>query len=278
VTSDSQAVRTEERNGPDLLTPEHLDPLIAGTVFAGKLHHFDFIHSTNSTAMQAGTAGEVEGAVFLAERQVQGRGRGGHSWHSEPYTGIYLSAIVRPQLSPSDALWLSLITGLAAHEAVARVLGIKLDLRWPNDLMLGAKKFGGILTELSAEMERVRFAVIGIGINVNQSAFPVELAESATSLRIETGREWPRVPLAAALLESLSREYLAIARGITQEQRASIIARFEERSSYARGVRVHVEEDGGYAGTTAGLDARGFLRVKAGCGIKTVLSGGVRKL
>jgi BirA family biotin operon repressor/biotin-[acetyl-CoA-carboxylase] ligase len=141
--------------------------------------------------------------------------------------------------------------------------------------MLGDRKFCGILTELNAEVTHVRYAVVGIGINVNQETFPAELQPIATSLRQETGREWSRVELAAALLKSLDREYRALLDHAVQG-RESILKRFEERSSFARRREVHVDEDGGYDGITEGLDERGFLQVRTDRGLRTVLSGGVR--
>ncbi len=261
---------------PDLLLPEILDPLLAGTVFAKRVHHFFRVGSTNSEAMQAAAAGAAEGSVFVAEEQAAGRGRGGHSWTSPPSTGIYCSSIVRPSVSPGDALLLSLMAGLSVADAVQRVTNLTPDLRWPNDLMIGDKKFCGILTEMNAEVTRVRFAVVGIGINVNQCDFPPELAQIATSLRTETGREWSRVELLASLLQSLDREYRALNSGDFASVRADVFRRFEQASSYARGKHVTVEEDGGYEGITAGLDQRGFLLVDTGSSIRTVLSGSVR--
>lgn len=260
---------------PDLLLPDMLQPLIRGTIFANRLHHFFRIGSTNTAAMQAAAQNEPEGAVFLAEEQTSGRGRGGHTWDSEPSTGIYCSIVLRPPLAPADALFLSLVAGLAVSEAVESVTTIRPDLRWPNDVMLGERKFCGILTELNAEVTKVRYAVVGIGINVNQNSFAPELKPIATSLRQETGREWSRVDLVAALLKSLDREYRALLENARQG-RESILKRFEERSSYARRREVHVEEDGGYDGITEGLDERGFLLVRTDQGLRTVLSGGVR--
>jgi BirA family biotin operon repressor/biotin-[acetyl-CoA-carboxylase] ligase len=141
--------------------------------------------------------------------------------------------------------------------------------------MIGDKKFCGILTEMNAEITRVRYAVVGIGINVNQSEFPPELDAIATSLRISAGTEQSRVKLTAALLQSLDREYRALQADVSAA-RADIFRRFEEASSYARGKHVSVDEDGGYAGVTSGLDERGFLRVETASGTKTVLSGSVR--
>jgi BirA family biotin operon repressor/biotin-[acetyl-CoA-carboxylase] ligase len=125
---------------------------------------------------------------------------------------------------------------------------------------------------MQAEPTRVRHVVVGIGINVNHDRFPPEIAEVATSLRVATGQTISRVALTAALLRALDREYRNLA------DRASILRRFERASSYARGKQVHVEEDGGYDGTTDGLDDRGFLTVKTAAGVRTVLSGGVRSI
>ncbi len=260
---------------PDLLLPDLLDPLLRGTMFASNLRHFFRIGSTNLAAMQAAAQGEPEGTVFLAEEQTAGRGRGGHTWESQASTGIYCSSILRPNMGPADALLLSLAAGLAVSNAVESVTSIHPDLRWPNDVLFGDRKFCGILTELNAEVTRVRFAVVGIGINVNQEAFPAELQPIATSLRQETGREWSRVELTAALLKSLDREYRALLEN-PRLGRDSILKRFEERSSYVRRREVHVEEDGGYDGITEGLDERGFLLVRTEQGVRTVLSGGVR--
>lgn len=260
------------RTVPDLLLPDALAPALQGTLFGGRIHHYFHVGSTNAAGMQAAAAGEPEGAVFVAEEQTAGRGRGGHAWHSPRSSGIYVSAVLRPPLTPADALALSLVAGLAAAAAVEEITGVKPDLRWPNDLLIGEKKFCGILTELNAEATRVRYAVVGIGMNVNQREFPGELAGEATSLRLETGRTWSRVELAAALLKSLDREYRALIAGGA----AQLLRRFEQQSSYARGRRVRVDENGGYEGTTEGLDGRGFLQVRTAEGLRTVLSGGVR--
>ncbi|HVH89650.1 MAG TPA: biotin--[acetyl-CoA-carboxylase] ligase [Terriglobales bacterium] len=251
-----------------------LDAAWRGSMYSGKLRYFPEIESTNTLAMQAAGSGAEEGTVFLANQQTAGRGRNGHEWHSEPGTAILVSVILRPRIAPSQALWLSLMAGVAVHEAIARTSGISCDLRWPNDLLIGQKKVCGILTEISADSEQLRFAVVGIGINVNQQSFPPEIAHLATSLQIETGKIWPRTALLIALLQSLEVAYRhALGSGGTE----ALLHQVESISSYARGKRVHVDEAGGYEGTTDGLDRRGFLRVRTPTGIKTVFSGGVRE-
>jgi BirA family transcriptional regulator, biotin operon repressor / biotin---[acetyl-CoA-carboxylase] ligase len=271
---------------PDLLLPEMIAPLVRGTVFAGdesarnparSIHHYYKIGSTNSVAMHAAAEGAPEGSVFLAEEQLAGRGRGAHSWHSARSAGIYCSVILRPSMPPSDALLLSLAAGLAARTAVTEVSRLAVDLKWPNDLLIAGKKFCGILTEMNAEATRVRYLVVGIGININQTRFPAELRDIATSLRIEAGTEWSRVELCAALLKSLDREYRELSQG-GGAARVGILKRFERCSSSARGVRVRVEENGSLEGITEGLDDRGFLQVRTAEGMRTVLSGTVRTI
>ncbi|HEU5453887.1 MAG TPA: biotin--[acetyl-CoA-carboxylase] ligase, partial [Terriglobales bacterium] len=206
---------------PDLLLPDILAPLLKGTRFSEHILHFFRLGSTNAAAMHAAARGAPEGSVFLAEEQTAGRGRGGHSWHSAASTGIYCSVVLRPKLPPAEILVLSLAAGLAAADAVEHTTGLRPDLKWPNDLLIGVpagegacgyviegegrdpsdgdgahasmKKFCGILTELNAEVTRVRYAVVGVGINVNQAEFPAEIANLAASLRLAGGREWSRV-------------------------------------------------------------------------------------
>jgi BirA family biotin operon repressor/biotin-[acetyl-CoA-carboxylase] ligase len=263
------------RSVPDLLLPEILRPLLRGTVFDEHLHHFYKIGSTNTAAMAAAAEGAPEGSVFLAEEQTAGRGRGANSWQSPRSTGIYCSIVVRPALPPSEVLPLSLAAGLAVRAAIQQVDSrVTPDLKWPNDVLIGGKKVCGILTEMNAEATRVRFIVVGVGINVNQASFPKDLP--ATSLRQVTGSEWSRVDLVAALLKSLDREYRQLLED--SSARESILRRFTEASSWARGKAVRIEENGSaFEGTTEGLDPRGFLQVRTTKGIQIVLSGTVRE-
>jgi BirA family transcriptional regulator, biotin operon repressor / biotin---[acetyl-CoA-carboxylase] ligase len=246
----------------ETLSLENLAPLVRNTIFSGNIHCFPRVESTNSLALAAAASnsiqeGAAEGAVFLADEQTAGRGRGAHSWHSERGTGIYCSFLLRPPMSPADALWLSLISAVAVQDAVRETTSLQADIRWPNDMLLNDRKFAGILTEMGSEASRVQHAVIGIGINVNQHSLPSGLDSPATSLFMESGKEWSRVDLTGALIRALDREYRALIRAMN-------------------GVRV--EEDGGYSGVTDGLDPRGFLRVRTDRGLRIVVSGSVRPL
>jgi BirA family transcriptional regulator, biotin operon repressor / biotin---[acetyl-CoA-carboxylase] ligase len=167
---------------------------------------------------------------------------------------------------------------LAVQRAIENVTGLVTDIRWPNDLLFGRRKVGGILMEMNAEASRIRYAVIGIGINVNQGRFPAELSSQATSLRLEADRSIAREDLLVALLESLGAEIDSL----IQPERfaaacAGILERLEMKSTWIRGKQVFVDEAGGYTGVTVGLDEKGFLRVQTDDGVCRVLSGGVRE-
>ncbi len=257
---------------------------LASTRFAGRWTHLPTTGSTNALAMAAGLGGAPE-AVWVADEQTAGRGRGGHSWHSAAGEGLYVSALVHPGLRASEAMLLPLLTGLAAQSAVRQATGLAPDLRWPNDLLLSGRKCGGILVETSlgsaaTPAETLRFAVVGVGINVHQREFPPDLRDLATSLRIALGegsaRELGREPLLMALLRELDAELGRVAKPGGPE---ALLQRFAQGSSWVFGKRVRVGEDGGYTGVTAGLTAHGFLQVFGDDQtLHTVLSGGVRSL
>jgi BirA family biotin operon repressor/biotin-[acetyl-CoA-carboxylase] ligase len=244
----------------------------------GELQHFPSLGSTNARMVDAAGKGAPEGSVIIADEQTAGRGRGVHQWHSPRNTGIYVSVLLRPRTPASEIVILSLLAGLAAHAALRDISAINADLRWPNDVLLNGRKLGGILIEAATEGERVRHAVVGIGLNINQSAFPPELQAVATSLRIESGKDWPILEITTALLKSLDKEYRALLR--SEHAHASVLDRFTQCSSYVRGARVQVQDHNGaeYSGTTAGLDENGFLRVQTSTGLRKVVSGGVRKI
>jgi BirA family biotin operon repressor/biotin-[acetyl-CoA-carboxylase] ligase len=229
-----------------------------GTPFARSIHHFFKIDSTNNVAMRLAEQGEPHGTVVLAEEQTGGRGRAGRAWISEKSAGIYCTLLLRPAIPPAHAPLLTLVAGLAARDAVAEELDSAPDIRWPNDLLIGGRKFAGILTEMHAEPDRVHYAVVGMGINVNNSKMPPELAQIATSLRIETKKTHSRFELLIRLLRHFDRYY----NQFLADGAAPIVRRFAEVSSYFRGKRVRITTPTeSFTGTTAGLEASGVLRV-----------------
>jgi BirA family biotin operon repressor/biotin-[acetyl-CoA-carboxylase] ligase len=276
---------------------QRIDAALAPTRFAGSIAHFATVTSTNTLALEAAQSGVAAG-VWIADQQTAGRGRGGHTWHSalgastEP-DGLYLSALVRPSLPIAKALWLSLAAGLAAQHAIAATTGLTPDLRWPNDLMVPqpngpSRKLGGILVETASnpatttQPATLRYAIIGIGINLNQHTFPPELESIATSIARETGAPPSRESLIVALLTALDREIAQLEAASAEHHTApDLLARFTAASTWVTGKRVRIQPtDTGpsYTGITAGLDPQGFLLVRSDDGqLRTVLSGGVRE-
>jgi len=272
-------VKGHPRNGyfletmADILTPESLHYRLKGSLFEKRIYHFFKIDSTNRVAFELGETGEPEGAVVLAEEQTAGRGRAGRVWNSQRGTGLYLTLLLRPRLSPVEAPLLTMLAGLSAHAAVQAQTGLSVDLKWPNDLLAGGKKLGGILTEMHAEPTAVRFVIVGIGINVNQEKFSGELGTIATSLRMETGRPQSRLELLVRLLREFENDYTRFLQGGP----ANVLKRFSAISSFAQGKRVRVTNGAeSYIGTTAGLGPAGLLQVQRDDGqLITVIAGDV---
>lgn len=220
-------------------------------------------------AAKLAAKGEPHGTVVVAEEQTAGIGRHGHSWHSEAGGGLYISMILRLSLAPEAVPLLTMALGLATQRAIEQVCGFCCDIRWPNDLILNERKMAGIMVQ-SADKGAL---IAGIGINVNQTAFPEELREIATSLRIETSREFDK----DAVLDAVVAESLKYAGLLADSGKTSITGEFEARSSYVRGKAVAVETgERTFSGVTAGLDENGFLRVETANGVETVIAGGVR--
>ncbi len=256
---------------PDILAPKLLHRRLHPGPLGKRIYHFFKIDSTNSVAMTLGDRGEPHGTVVIAEEQTAGRGRAGHTWHSEKTNGIYMTVLLRPPIPPQQAPLITLVAGLAVREAILEQTGLAPDLRWPNDLLFGRKKFCGILTEMNAEQDQIHFVAVGIGINVNHERIPEELSKIATSLRIETRHAQSRVEIVARLLRHLDSYYN---RFVTEGPEA-IVARFSEVSSYAHGKRVRIETASEtYTGTTEGLEPGGLLRVRRDDGrILPVIAG-----
>jgi BirA family transcriptional regulator, biotin operon repressor / biotin---[acetyl-CoA-carboxylase] ligase len=185
---------------PDRLTSLELSPLLSTHDLGRTLHAFDALPSTNATAFELATEGALHGEVVIAEAQTAGRGRRGRSWSSPARKNLYFSAVLRPELPPQRAPELTLVAAVAVAETV-REAGADASIKWPNDVQIGGKKVAGILTELSAEADRVHFVILGVGVNLNAGPndFPPGVAELATSLKLARGAEVPRALFTAAL-------------------------------------------------------------------------------
>jgi BirA family biotin operon repressor/biotin-[acetyl-CoA-carboxylase] ligase len=250
-----------------------LEASLAGSIFGGKLCFSAVTGSTNMDALEAARAGAAHGSVFLADEQLTGRGRGDHAWQSPAGEGLYVSVLLRPSMPTRRLTLLPLAAGLAAADAVRVVSGLEADLRWPNDILIGECKAGGILVESKTEAGKVAFAVVGVGINVHQREFAAGLPTPATSLDLETSSNIRRQDLLVSLLESLEREALSL---LDPAAAKAIPRRVEEASTWVRGRRVEVHGPQACTGVTEGLDERGFLLVRTDAGLVTVRTGGIR--
>jgi BirA family biotin operon repressor/biotin-[acetyl-CoA-carboxylase] ligase len=250
-----------------------LEAELAGTMFAGNLHFSRFTGSTNTDALEAARAGAAHGSVYFADEQLAGRGRGEHAWRSAAGEGLYASVLLRPPMPAGRLHLLPLAAGLAAADAIRAASGLTIDLRWPNDLLIGGRKVGGILVESKTEGSEVAFAVVGIGINVHQRGFAPGLSTPATSLDLEPGRRISRQPLLFSLLKLLECETLALLDPAAVE---AIPLRVEQASTWVRGRQVEVHGPQACIGVTAGLDEHGFLLVRTVDGLVIVQTGGIR--
>jgi len=250
-----------------------LEAALAGTIFAGKLHFSEVTGSTNTDALSAARASAPNGSVFFSNEQQAGRGRGDHAWESAAGEGLYVSVLLRPLIGASILPFLPLAAGLACAEAIRSESGIEIDLRWPNDLLIGERKAGGILVESKTEGAEVSFAVVGIGINVHQRSFDSGLSTQGTSLDLEAGQRIKRQTLLVALLKSLERESALLADRPAVDE---ILRRVEQASTWVRGRRVEVHGPQACIGVTAGIDGNGFLLVRTPEKIVTIQTGGIR--
>lgn len=195
-------------SSPDILTLEELEPYLKTNFIGRNIIHFNSIESTNRIAKDLGDSGVVDGSVVIAEEQTKGRGRLGRSWASPKHKGIWMSIILKPELNPVDAVNLTQ-TAAAAVVSAAGELGIKTFVKWPNDIVIGGKKVCGILTEMNAELTRINYVVVGLGINVNidEEEFPEEIRATATSLKICANAVINRRELAARILNNFEKLY-----------------------------------------------------------------------
>ncbi len=253
-----------------------LESALASTIFSGKLHYLPTTASTNSDALAAARAGAPHVSVYFADEQTAGRGRGDHGWHSATGEGLYISVLLRLQLPAARLALLPLAAGLAAAQAIQSASGLSVDIRWPNDLLLGPRKVGGILIEAKNQSKSLphQVVVVGVGVNVHQREFPPDLATPATSLDLETERRISRQSLLVALLKSLENETLRLSDAAAAN---TLIARVEQASTWVLGRHVQVHGPQACDGVTAGLDENGFLRVETAAGVVIVQTGGLRE-
>ena len=198
------------QRSPDLLHSDDLFSRLGKVRLIGRdIRVFRETTSTNDVLEKLASAGVQEGSVVFAEAQTAGRGRLGRKWLSPPYRGLWFSVLLRPDLRPLETTRLTILAATALARAIRLETNLTPQIKWPNDLLLDGRKVAGILTELRAEIDRVKHVIIGIGVDVNLTSneFPAELRKTATSIRIESGAKADRAALAAAILRELDADY-----------------------------------------------------------------------
>ena len=246
---------------PDKLLPHEIRYGLKTKIMGVEVFSFDTVVSTMDEAFRLGMEGALEGTLICAEAQSKGRGRLGRGWVSPRGKGIYCSLILRPKFAPSQMAQLTFMSAVALFDAIGKTTGLKVNIKWPNDLLINGRKLAGILTELRAEMDQVKFLVIGIGLNVNATS--QHLIPEATSLKIETGTNFSRVSLLQEVLRSLEFWYTKFNRGGF----TSILDAWKERcGTLNKRVRV-IDAVGMVEGTAFDLDSDGGLLIRQDSGV-----------
>ncbi len=246
---------------PDKLLAHEIQFDLKTKILGSKVFYHDTLTSTMDEAFKLGMEGMPEGTVVCAESQTKGRGRLGRSWSSPKYKGIYFSIILRPKLAPAELAKLTLLTAVAVAEAVAKVSGVDARIKWPNDLLVKNKKLAGILTELRAEVDQMKFVVVGIGLNVNNTA--AQLVDGATSLKQEAGKGFSRIEVLQEILRSFEKWYSRLEKKGFDE----VIPAWKERShTLGKWVRI-TDPAGAVEGVAFDLDHDGGLLIRQDSGV-----------
>jgi BirA family biotin operon repressor/biotin-[acetyl-CoA-carboxylase] ligase len=235
------------------------------------VYFFPECESTNGEARALARAGEPEGALVVADRQRSGRGRMGRAWLAPPGSSLLFSLLLRPPLAPERSMQAAMAASLGAVEGIRRVTGLAARLKWPNDILIGGKKTGGMLCELEADGPSLKFVIVGIGINVNFDPRAVEgIPPDATSILLQRGQPQPRAALLRAILDEIELRYRSICRGESlREEWARAL------ETLGRRVRVALP-DGEVSGTAESVDDSGALVLRLDdSSLRTILAGDV---
>jgi BirA family biotin operon repressor/biotin-[acetyl-CoA-carboxylase] ligase len=257
---------------PKLLPQEISHKL--NTKFIGKQAvYFESLCSTMDKAMELALAGGEQGLIVVAETQTKGRGRLGRQWLSPKHKGIYFSLILRPKIIPQQASVLTILIAVSAIEAIQTVTGLSPTIKWPNDIMLNNKKIGGILVEMNAEMDMVKFIIVGMGINVNSSR--ASLSQNATSLKEETAQEVNRLLLLQEILRKIEANYLEF----NKEGSSSVLEKWRKFTSTLHSrIKVTCQKEH-IEGEAVDIDLDGGLLIRKDSGfIEKVMTGDVVSL
>ncbi len=244
---------------PDVLSEAEIASLLKDGRAGSKIVCFKETDSTNLQAKAAGEAGGEDGTLFVAEEQTSGRGRRGRAWSSPSGTSIYMTLLLRPEIPPEKASMLTLVMGLSVAQGLTDACGVSPQIKWPNDILLDKKKVCGILTEMSTEIDYINYVVIGVGINVNQTSFPKEIKDTATSLALQTGRTFSRAEIIAAVLHRFEEnEAVFLASG----DLTGLMDRYNQLLVHRDEDVLILEPDGSYKAHAQGINEKGELLVQ----------------
>lgn len=246
---------------PDKLFPQEIQLDLGTKIFGKKIVYHETVSSTMDIAFQRALERAPEGTVVCAEHQTKGRGRLGRTWASPKGKGIYMSVILRPKFSPLEVAKVTLLAAVSACEALQKITDLKALIKWPNDILIDGKKCAGILTELSAETDQVKFVIVGMGINVNSVKNHLPLG--ATSLKEESQKEFSRIKILQEVLRDMEKWYLRL----EQEGFLPVVERWKELSlTLHQRVRVS-DADGFIEGLAIDLDQDGGLLIRKDSGM-----------
>jgi BirA family biotin operon repressor/biotin-[acetyl-CoA-carboxylase] ligase len=262
------------KKSTNLLLPEEIEDGLNAQIMGKPVLYYNSVSSTQDIAAEMARNGASEGTLVIAETQDKGRGRKGRSWVSLPQGGIYLSLILRPNLMPSQVVQIPLIAGVALTKAIRETVSLQPMIKWPNDIIVGKKKVGGILTEMSSEIDGVNYVILGIGLNVNMpaSVFSEDISNIATSLIDECGKYTSRVKLVQSFLsefELIYTKFLAQGFGSVRDEWKELNNTIGSRVKITEGM-TDIE------GEAIDIDNDGFLLVRKENGdISRIISGDV---
>ena len=263
------------KDAPDLLLPSEIQIELNTEIIGKQMEYFPSVDSTNRVAKALAYHGAADGTIVVAEEQTGGKGRLERNFYSPRGKGIWFSIILRPNFLPHDAPKCTLMAAVAVAQAMNR-FNLKPEIKWPNDIMFDGRKLVGILTEITAEIGKITYIVVGLGINVNISRadFPEEIRNVATSLSEMNGGEISRVKFFRAVLEEFDKLYCKVnAAGF-----AEVFTLWKKYNiTLGKNVRVISAGDGGesFIGKAIDLDSEGALQVETASGLRTVYAGDV---
>lgn len=253
------------QTSPDVLSLAELKSRVKTKLAGSTLEYYDVIDSTNLEVKRQAEQGAPEGLLIVADKQVAGRGRRGRSWESPAGANIFMSLLLRPNYATDSVSQVTLVMALSVAQAITEVTGLVTAIKWPNDIIVNKKKVVGILTELTMETDYIQYLVCGVGINVNQTTFPDEIKETASSLYLEKGEKVNRALLVQKSMEHFDENYEIFCK--TDDMSGLIDTYNHLLVNQDAAVRV-LDPKGEYEGIARGINERGELIVEKADGTR----------